>query len=86
MSEVSYQDRPAPVAGYRDLSQEEIDLVNRIKAAEVAVGELWREVYSRPDTSRRMVAIAKTKFQCSFMWLVRSVAKPQDVFYEGSEY
>lgn len=82
---MSYQDRPAPVAGYRDLSQEEVDLINCIKDAERAVGSLWRQIDVRDETDKRMVSIAKTTFQDAFMWLVRSVAKPRDFFYETSE-
>jgi hypothetical protein len=78
-------DRPTPVTGYRDLSQEEVDLINAIKDGERAVGSLWEQIQVREETDDRMAAIAKTCFQDAFMWLVRSVAKPQDFFYETSE-
>ena len=48
------------IKGYRDLSQEEIDLMNEIKAA----------------TPERFAAMAKTDFQTGLMYLVRSVAQP----------
>lgn len=79
---MSYHERPAKLAGYRDLSEDEVDLVDRIKAAEAVIGGLWREVQGRPDTDKRMAAVAKTNLQDSFMWLVRSVTRPRDVFSE----
>lgn len=43
------------IAGYRDLSQEEIDLMNRIKAAGAQLLQLQAELYGRLDTQREML-------------------------------
>lgn len=75
------------IQGYKKHSQEAIDLVNRIKDVENQLGDLVaevRETYT-PDPSGegphtladpRMVALAVTNAQQSFMWLVRSIFQP----------
>lgn len=67
------------VAGYRQLSAEEVALINKIKAAAALVGDLVDEIAGQSLSVRdgRAVAIAKTELQTGFMWLVRSVAKPE---------
>lgn len=73
------------ITGYRDLSQEEIDLMNRIKAAAEAVGALLKDIpYGNPGggdapagcADARWYAIARTHLQEGFMALTRSIAKP----------
>lgn len=66
------------IAGYRELSQAEIDLMNAIKAKAAEVGELVQQVQvSRgcPE-GHRWAATAKTDLQKGFMALTRSVALP----------
>lgn len=71
------------ISGYRDLSQEEIDLINDIKAAGADVQRLFERIYVSnalangisPDM--RAAAIAQTHLQTGFMWLARAVAKPE---------
>jgi hypothetical protein len=72
--------KSADITGYRELSQEEVDLVNVIKAAEVEVGKLWKMVSNTSGLDYRWLAIAKTHFQEGFTALVRAVTKPEDVF------
>jgi len=67
---------PGAVQGYRTHSQEEIDLVNRIKAVEAEVARVWQDVQERPATDGRMAAIARTEIETGFMWLVRSIFQP----------
>lgn len=76
------------VTGYRDLSQDEIDIINSIKDAEKTVGALHRELVRlitpfaensiQPDG--RWLSIAKTHFEEGFSAMVRSIAKPESVF------
>ncbi|MGA4442575.1 DUF7681 family protein [Ectopseudomonas hydrolytica] len=40
------------IAGYRELTQEEVDLMNRIKAAGANLLQLQAELYGRLDTDR----------------------------------
>lgn len=71
------------IKGYRDLSQEEIDLMNEIKEKAAEVGALVEKLEkaefarsSDEDTDKRWVAIGKTDLQKGFMALTRSIAKP----------
>lgn len=76
------------IKGYRDLTQVEIDLMNKIKAKAEEVGALVQEMMhvegeasdTSPDGSTapngRWLAIAQTDLQKGFMALTRSVAKP----------
>lgn len=69
--------KTAPIKGYRDLSQEELDLANELKELAVLVGEAVDRVADRPDTDKRWAAIAKTDLQTGFMALIRSVLRPE---------
>jgi len=64
------------IKGYRDLSQEEIDLINRIKGYAEEVGEAIEEAEGVDSIDQRWLAIAKTDLQKGFMSLIRSIAKP----------
>ncbi len=74
------------ITGYRDLTQEEIDLMNKIKEKANEVGELVdmlegmnfdKNDYVPKNESWRWVAIGKTHLQQGFMALTRAVAKPK---------
>lgn len=67
------------IQGYRDLSQDEIDCMNKIKEAEKKLGELWREV-SSSSADGRWMSISKTHFEEGFSAFVRAVAKPEPRF------
>ncbi|HKS46365.1 MAG TPA: hypothetical protein VJT49_14890 [Amycolatopsis sp.] len=71
---------PGVVQGYRTHTQDEIDLVNQVKAVESQVAQLWKEIQQRPGTDKRMAAIARTNIEDGFMWLVRSIFKPDTEF------
>lgn len=71
------------IKGYRDLTQAEIDLMNRVKEKAEEVGALCQELREAhfaqtPDEypDQRWVNIAQTDLQKGFMALVRSIAKP----------
>lgn len=70
------------IKGYRDLSQDEIDAMNKIKEKAQEVGELCDAIANLEDsqgkgtTDARWLAIGKTDLQKGFMALTRSVAKP----------
>lgn len=65
------------IKGYRDLSQEEIDGMNFVKALGKECGEMIDRLQANGFTDKRCVAIAKTKLQEGFMWAVRSIARPE---------
>ena len=64
------------IKGYRDLSQEEIDLMNEAKSLAVQVGDLVAKIQATPLTDKRWASIGKTDLQKGFMSLIRAVAKP----------
>lgn len=68
--------KTAPITGYRDLTQQEIDLANELKEPASVVGEKVDQVMGRVDTDKRWAAIARTDLQTGFMALIRSVLKP----------
>lgn len=65
------------IKGYRDLSQEEIDLMNRGKDLAVQVGAYVDELMNTHTTDKRWVSIGKTDAQIAFMALIRSIARPE---------
>lgn len=64
------------IKGYRDLSQEEIDLMNKAKQLAEQVGLLVEEIINNESTDKRWVNIGKTDLQKGFMSLIRAVAQP----------
>lgn len=64
------------IKGYRDLSQEEIDLMNECKALAEQCGKMVESLQKYSDTDKRSVSLAQTNLQQGFMWAIRSVAKP----------
>ena len=67
------------IKGYRELTQEEIDLMNTIKEKGVELEELIERIDSLTGdktADKRWLAIGKTDLQKGLMALTRSVAKP----------
>lgn len=64
------------ITGYRELSKEEIDLMNEIKREGENLGALVARMKSQ-DLDQRWVAIGQTDLQKGIMALVRAVAKPE---------
>lgn len=66
------------IKGYRELSESEVALMNRIKAKEAEMAELVQLVRNTAPQSepQRQAAIAASVFEEAFMRLVRAVAQP----------
>jgi hypothetical protein len=64
------------IKGYRDLSQEEINSMNKAKDLASQVGTLVDELLDSQETDKRWANIAKTDLQKGFMSLIRSIAQP----------
>jgi hypothetical protein len=64
------------ITGYRDLSQDEIDLMNLIKGISEKVGELVEKLRDTDNLDQRWISIGATHLQEGFMDLVRGVAQP----------
>ena len=69
------------ITGYRELTNMEVDRINKIKDLAVNVGSVMEGFESDESEStgyvdKRWLAIAKTDLQKGFMALTRSIAKP----------
>jgi hypothetical protein len=64
------------IKGYRELSQEDIDLMNTIKTKGVELGELVAKLRATEGLDQRWVSIGATDMQTGLMALTRGVAQP----------
>lgn len=73
---VDNQHRQIP--GYRDLDQETVDLIKKIKLTEAELANDWTEIMLLGPgvVDPRDMAMARTHFEDGFIRLVRAVAKP----------
>lgn len=65
------------IAGDRELTPAEVDLINAIKQQGGLLELAVEGVECMPDADKRAASIAKTHLQTGLMWLVRAVARPQ---------
>ena len=70
------KDQHEKIKGYRDLSQQEIDLMNEGKALAEQVGLYIDKLQALESTDKRWVATGKTDLQKGFMSAIRSIAQP----------
>lgn len=63
------------IAGYRDLNEEEIALMNEVKAKGAELGTLVEKLRSSQSTDQRWVSIGATDLQTGLMALTRSIAQ-----------
>jgi hypothetical protein len=68
------------ITGYRDLTQDEIDAMNAVKAMERRFAELWQRLGTLPGVDRRWLAVARTHIEEGCSAAVRSVARPNSPF------
>ena len=64
------------ITGYRELSQDEINAMNKSKELASQVGDFIDELEKNGYVDKCWIAIAKTDLQKAFMSLTRSIAKP----------
>ena len=66
------------IKGYRDLTEEEIVLINECKELEAKCVELSSRIgrITQEASALRYLSLAKTNIEQGFMWLVKSIAKP----------
>ena len=64
------------IKGYRELSQDEIDLMNVIKQKGAELGDLVAMLRQNEGCDQRWVSIGATDFQTGLMALTRAVTKP----------
>ena len=70
------KDQHEKIKGYRDLSQQEFDLMNEGKALAEQVGLYIDKLQALDSTDKRWVATGKTDLQKGFMSAIRSIAQP----------
>lgn len=68
------------ISGYRDLTPDEIDAINRVKDLEAEVGRLHGQFLPWSNIDKRWLAIARTHFEEGFSAMVRSIAQPESRF------
>ncbi len=64
------------IKGYRELSQQEIDLINEGKALSEQVGAFIEKLRGADNTDKRWISIGQTDLQKGFMAAIRSIAQP----------
>lgn len=64
------------IKGYRELSQEEIDLMNEAKELAEKCGELTYKLDAMESIDHRWNSIGITHLQQGFMAVIRSIAQP----------
>lgn len=64
------------LAGYRELSPEEVQLANLVKALAAEVGNAVDALRSNPTLDQRWVSLGASDLQKGFMALVRSITRP----------
>lgn len=64
------------ITGYRDLTEEEITLMNEVKTLAEKVHELTTRVMNTPGIDQRWNAIGVTDLQKGFMAVTRAIARP----------
>jgi hypothetical protein len=64
------------IKGYRELSAEEIALMNEIKTKGAELGELVTKLRADQNLDQRWVSVGATDLQTGLMALTRSVAQP----------
>lgn len=64
------------IKGYRDLTDNEVALMNEGKDLAIQVGEWIAKLDAEEGIDKRWLAIGKTDLQKGFMSAIRSIAKP----------
>lgn len=71
------ENQPRKITGYRELTEDEITLINSVKENANQLGVLIEFLEKKDFIDKRWLAIAKTDLQKSFMALIRAIAKPE---------
>jgi hypothetical protein len=67
------------IAGYRELSATEINLMNEVKAFEAQFNGLIDRLRATEGLDQRNVSIAATDAENAFMRAVRAIAQPERI-------
>lgn len=64
------------ITGYRQLSEEEVALMNEAKALAIQCGEFIAKLRDTSNLDQRWVSIGATDLQTGFMAVIRGIAQP----------
>ena len=64
------------IKGYRELSPEDIKLMNEVKEKGAELGELIEKLNMMPETDKRWLEIGKTNIQQGLMAVTRAITTP----------
>ena len=64
------------IKGYRELTQEEINLMNEVKVKGAELGELIEKLENISETDKRWLEIGKINIQQGLMATTRAITKP----------
>ena len=70
------KDQHKHIKGYRDLSVEEVEIMNYIKTKGEELGVLVARLKKQKGFDKRWLAIGETDLQTGIMALIRAVAQP----------
>lgn len=64
------------ITGYRQLTQEEVDLMNAVKEVASSAGRVIEQLRAVEGLDQRWISIGSTQLQQGFMAVVRGIAQP----------
>ena len=64
------------IKGYRELTQEEINLMNEVKQKGVEFGDLFEKLEKIENLDKRWLSIGKTDLQKGLMATTRAIERP----------
>ena len=64
------------IKGYRELTSEDIKLMNEVKEKGAELGELIEKLNMTLETDKRWLEIGKTNIQQGLMAVTRAITKP----------
>ena len=64
------------IKGYRELTQEEINLMNEVKQKGVELGDLFEKLEKIENIDKRWLSIGKTDLQKGLMATTRAIERP----------
>ena len=70
------KDQHKKIKGYRDLTQEEINLMNEVKVKGAELGALIEKLDGIPEIDKAWLSTGKIGIQQGLMAVTRSITKP----------
>ena len=74
--EIKMENQHRQIKGYRELTQEEINLINEVEQKGVEFGDLFEKLEKIENIDKRWLSIGKTDLQKGLMATTRAIARP----------